>query len=208
MKKNRYRVKFILILSLLFSIQCSRDDQSALINYQSDSGKIDQLRNAVGKVSDKSDIQQFASVNAIFQYQNSLDWSLLDFQWVHAGYIPGERSGNIVYPLETIDPLTYDIFIDSPEAISFQNLDIKRKVYYKKKEAELVIAKYMSKMKPNARITLAKHFYISEKGLENEIDEIQEWLVSQGFKNITFIIASSFKGSDIVRQYWNDKIIR
>lgn len=57
-------------------------------------------------------------------------------------------------------------------------------------------------------IMLGKNLSISKKGLESEIDEIQTWLVSLGFKTITFKCAASFREPPVVRRYTKGEIFK
>jgi hypothetical protein len=105
---------------------------------------------------------------------------------------------------------SFSIYIESWERISFRRPHITEGEYSKmhiKSEAEGVIAIYLKQMKPVAKIMLGKNLHINDKGFNAEIDEIQEWLVAQGIKDITFRLAMSEKMPPVVREYRNGKVI-
>jgi hypothetical protein len=80
-----------------------------------------------------------------------------------------------------------------------------------KADVELLIKKWIDTTSASAAcadVTLGKNFKISEEGLDAEIDEIQEWLVSHGITTITFRMAQSYQEGPVVREYRNGVITK
>lgn len=55
-------------------------------------------------------------------------------------------------------------------------------------------------------VVLGKSLAINEKGLDSEVNEIQDWLVALGYNKITFKLATSNRSMPIVRKYTDGEI--
>ncbi len=70
--------------------------------------------------------------------------------------------------------------------------------WFTKQEAEEFLKRDSTKQ---IEVILGKNLSINNSGFESEIDEIQQWLVSLGFKDITFRLATSDNLPPVVRRY-------
>ena len=99
--------------------------------------------------------------------------------------------------------VVYGVYIESWDRISFENPSITEGGYTKnhsKEQADSVIKQYRPVMSSSAEVMLGK-------ACEINVDEIQDWLVSQGMTYIAFKRAVSSEMPWVFREYRNGKII-
>jgi len=109
---------------------------------------------------------------------------------------------------QSTDAQPLNIYIESWEHISFnvpKLTAVDRSGSYSKDHnkaaADAVLRKYRKQLLPIADVMLGKNLHINDKGFQSEIDEVQEWLASHGFSQITFRLARCSTPPDIVRYY-------
>jgi hypothetical protein len=103
----------------------------------------------------------------------------------------------------------FSIYIESWDRVAFHYPDItegKSSKWHNKAVAEAVIRKHLEFLAPKADVLLGTNLHINDKGYESEIDEIQNWLVTQGITRIEFIQAQGESLSPVVRIYEDGKV--
>ena len=104
----------------------------------------------------------------------------------------------------------FNIYIESWERISFRNPLIEEQNHAKmhsKKNAALIIKNNANLLEGTTEVMLGKNIHVNEDGIEAEINEIQEWLVSLGIKSIIFRLATSGIDPPVVKEFRDGQII-
>ncbi len=98
----------------------------------------------------------------------------------------------------------FNIYIESWDRISFSN------PYYgnwfvSKPEATEFIREKKNTIASKAYVVLGKNIHMHQDTLEERMDEIQSWLISEGIEHIIFELALSFDAPCIVREHHKEK---
>jgi len=102
------------------------------------------------------------------------------------------------------DNSMFYIYIESWDRISVSSPNIAatdQPELYPKIKAEKIIRKNIKLVGESAEVMIGKDLHMNNAELEDKIDEIQKWLISQGMRHIQFKLAISDGIPPMVREY-------